>query len=424
MASITGGETKAEVNLTIKSRRKNNKNLDDQKSTQSTDEECKTFHDESPRNDKDQFLHFQEDSEGTNSKVKNRLQGTLSHSEKSSEGSESAGMAEGAIRRRSIDKREAAKHYNMPPRLTGVVVKFSPQRGYGFIRPDYDFSNGGNARKLPDVFVHRTSIVSDCKLPNLRVGQKAEYDVTIDQRTGKPHAVNVTVTAVPEDSIDNDMKLPNKQSERMAISFPIRKKCKKQWSSTVSTPKHKMGRMTPIKTMPNQSLPPKAKRPDKWVGSRVFDGKQNCRSAWDAVNESERKGKRMDFRGDLDMKVTIDNELPKHVASYYKSDPHMHSNWPHYHQDYPHQMNYHYDMHHPHNYANHHDTVDYAGRDCAVMGPVRSNAGEYDDYSRREYWYCDQEKHMAQYNDDYRNSMAYDYRLHQTLDGYRQNQQW
>merc|ERR1719400_129701 len=48
----------------------------------------------------------------------------------------------GEFRRSSMDKRQAVEHYDMPPRKTGVVVKFSQQKGYGFIRPDFDYMNG------------------------------------------------------------------------------------------------------------------------------------------------------------------------------------------------------------------------------------------------------------------------------------------
>lgn len=95
-------------------------------------------------------------------------------------------LAKNEFRRRNIDKTAAAQHYKMPPRNSGIVVKFSHEKGYGFIRPDCD------TYQLPDIFVHRTSIVSINKTPNLRVGQNMEYDVTLDPRTGKPHAVNVT----------------------------------------------------------------------------------------------------------------------------------------------------------------------------------------------------------------------------------------
>lgn len=95
----------------------------------------------------------------------------------------------GETRRRSLDKRAAANHYDMPPRKRGVVVKFSQQKGYGFIRPDFDFGSG---KQMPDIFVHRSSIVAHSKVPTLRVGQKTEFDVTLDPRTDKPHAVNVT----------------------------------------------------------------------------------------------------------------------------------------------------------------------------------------------------------------------------------------
>jgi CspA family cold shock protein len=61
---------------------------------------------------------------------------------------------------------------------TGTVKWFNGQKGYGFIQPDA----GG-----PDVFVH-ISAVERAGLGSLREGQKIEYELEKDRRSGKMSA--------------------------------------------------------------------------------------------------------------------------------------------------------------------------------------------------------------------------------------------
>ena len=58
---------------------------------------------------------------------------------------------------------------------TGTVKWFNGQKGFGFIQPD----NGG-----ADVFVH-ISAVERAGLPSLHEGQKVNFEVERDQRSGK-----------------------------------------------------------------------------------------------------------------------------------------------------------------------------------------------------------------------------------------------
>ena len=64
---------------------------------------------------------------------------------------------------------------------TGTVKWFNEQKGYGFIQPD----DGGK-----DVFVH-ISAVQRSGLQGLRDGQKVQYELQADRRTGKMAAVEL-----------------------------------------------------------------------------------------------------------------------------------------------------------------------------------------------------------------------------------------
>lgn len=64
---------------------------------------------------------------------------------------------------------------------TGTVKWFNAQKGFGFIQPD----EGGN-----DAFVH-ISAVERAGGSNLREGQKIEYELTQDSRSGKSAAENL-----------------------------------------------------------------------------------------------------------------------------------------------------------------------------------------------------------------------------------------
>ena len=64
---------------------------------------------------------------------------------------------------------------------TGTVKWFNTQKGFGFIQPD----DGGK-----DAFVH-ISAVERAGLGHLVEGQKIEFDVVSDRRTGKMSAENL-----------------------------------------------------------------------------------------------------------------------------------------------------------------------------------------------------------------------------------------
>jgi len=64
---------------------------------------------------------------------------------------------------------------------TGTVKWFNSTKGFGFIQPD----DGGK-----DVFVH-ISAVERAGLQNLKDGQKVEFEVVADRRTGKSSADNL-----------------------------------------------------------------------------------------------------------------------------------------------------------------------------------------------------------------------------------------
>lgn len=66
---------------------------------------------------------------------------------------------------------------------TGTVKWFNSQKGYGFIQPD----EGG-----PDVFVH-ISAVERAGISQLNDGQKVNYEVVADRRTGKSSADNLSL---------------------------------------------------------------------------------------------------------------------------------------------------------------------------------------------------------------------------------------
>ena len=68
---------------------------------------------------------------------------------------------------------------------TGTVKWFNGQKGFGFIQPD----EGG-----ADVFVH-ISAVQSSGLNGLDEGQKVEYEIVEDSRTGKSAANNLSVVS-------------------------------------------------------------------------------------------------------------------------------------------------------------------------------------------------------------------------------------
>ena len=64
---------------------------------------------------------------------------------------------------------------------TGTVKWFNIQKGFGFIQPD----NGGS-----DAFVH-ISAVERAGMSTLNEGQKVEYELVSDRRSGKMSADNL-----------------------------------------------------------------------------------------------------------------------------------------------------------------------------------------------------------------------------------------
>lgn len=67
----------------------------------------------------------------------------------------------------------------------GTVKWFNSAKGFGFIQPD----NGGK-----DAFVH-ISAVERAGLNHLAEGQKIEFDLVSDQRSGKQSAENLKTVA-------------------------------------------------------------------------------------------------------------------------------------------------------------------------------------------------------------------------------------
>ena len=65
--------------------------------------------------------------------------------------------------------------------ITGVVKWFNNAKGYGFVQPE---------GREEDVFVHFSSIDMD-GYKTLREGQKVEFELVEDRRSGKQSADNL-----------------------------------------------------------------------------------------------------------------------------------------------------------------------------------------------------------------------------------------
>ena len=65
---------------------------------------------------------------------------------------------------------------------TGTVKFYNSQRGFGFIQPD----DGGK-----DVFVHATAL-ERAGMRSLNEGQKVNYELVTDRRSGKTSADNLS----------------------------------------------------------------------------------------------------------------------------------------------------------------------------------------------------------------------------------------
>ena len=61
----------------------------------------------------------------------------------------------------------------------GTVKLFNPDRGYGFIKPD---------AAAADVFFHVSDVAEQAAL---LPGQRVQYDMGVDKKTGKGKAVQV-----------------------------------------------------------------------------------------------------------------------------------------------------------------------------------------------------------------------------------------
>jgi CspA family cold shock protein len=75
----------------------------------------------------------------------------------------------------------ASSHYKDNVMSQGTVKWFNGQKGFGFIQPD----DGGK-----DVFVH-ISAVERAGMQSLNEGQKIEFEVVADRKTGKSSADNL-----------------------------------------------------------------------------------------------------------------------------------------------------------------------------------------------------------------------------------------
>jgi len=74
---------------------------------------------------------------------------------------------------------------------TGTVKWYNSIKGYGFIAPD----DGGK-----DVFVHASAIEAS-EFSSLNEGQKLDFEVELDARSGKESAARLAVASVLGDEV-------------------------------------------------------------------------------------------------------------------------------------------------------------------------------------------------------------------------------
>lgn len=65
--------------------------------------------------------------------------------------------------------------------MLGTCTGWHEDRGFGFVRPD--------GERGPDVFVHRRSLGGSAMW--LEQGQRVEFEIGLDGRTGRQQALNV-----------------------------------------------------------------------------------------------------------------------------------------------------------------------------------------------------------------------------------------
>merc|ERR1719399_343937 len=89
---------------------------------------------------------------------------------------------------------------------TGIVKNFFEEKGFGFISNDEDGT---------DYFVHANSIHSEDDKKVLGPGEKVEFDLEADERSGKLCAVNVTgPDGAPVTGVSPEGYVPKGQGRR------------------------------------------------------------------------------------------------------------------------------------------------------------------------------------------------------------------
>eukprot|EP01001_Neometanema_parovale_P012658 NODE_8964_length_671_cov_63.206204_g8702_i0.p1 GENE.NODE_8964_length_671_cov_63.206204_g8702_i0~~NODE_8964_length_671_cov_63.206204_g8702_i0.p1 ORF type:complete len:175 (+),score=50.65 NODE_8964_length_671_cov_63.206204_g8702_i0:68-526(+) len=71
----------------------------------------------------------------------------------------------------------------MPEYVTGKICRWDDEKGFGFIKVD----DGG-----PDVFLHASAVKCDSRHVTLEEGERVEFEIVDDDRSGKKRAANCT----------------------------------------------------------------------------------------------------------------------------------------------------------------------------------------------------------------------------------------